>query len=63
VLVVVFLYYYAVFNMPCVGQLMLIVHLCVASNVSTTIDPFWDISLDLGPPDFEGWFCFDHVST
>ena len=24
------------------------------SNVSTTIDPFWDISLDLGPPDAEG---------
>ena len=27
---------------------------CLCRNVSTTIDPFWDISLDLGPPDFEG---------
>jgi len=27
---------------------------CHISNVSTTIDPYWDISLDLGPPDFEG---------
>jgi len=34
----------------------LIVNVFVASNVSTTIDPFWDISLDLGPPDFQGWF-------
>jgi len=31
------------------------------SNVSTTIDPFWDISLDLGPPDSEAGnssFCY-----
>lgn len=27
-------------------------------NVSTTIDPYWDISLDLGPPVFEG---FDNI--
>jgi len=26
------------------------------NNVSTTIDPFWDISLDLGPPESEGGF-------
>jgi ubiquitin carboxyl-terminal hydrolase 22/27/51 len=25
------------------------------NNVSTTIDPFWDISLDLGPPETEGF--------
>jgi len=30
------------------------VSVCDVSNVSTTIDPYWDISLDLGPPDFEG---------
>ena len=29
------------------------------SNVSTTIDPFWDISLDLGPTEAEtGTFLF-----
>ena len=34
-------------------------HVVDCSNVSTTIDPFWDISLDLGPTEAEtGTFLF-----
>jgi len=46
-----------------VHLLIACVCLCLTSNVSTTIDPFWDISLDLGPPDFEGRACVHCLSA